>query len=320
MKCCQCVQFYDEILICGSNKNDKCYSYHVVSQTYKPICKYPDDVSLLIGHNVVAYKSSSNKEMILLSFGGLFKHTLMMRYRSVWDETNITPNQWMTLKNKVIIGESVTDEEEDEYNLEGCRGIISGINQNLLFVVHPPNRILVIELDFFGYATTIVHDSMPTDSTCIEYPCFVPLTKNGKPLTNQFLCVCKDKSILICYNEYLRTFCYEFLSVPSFIQYHFGYAFVTVNDRVILFGGYTENENEVTFIHIYTISENQWILCDYNLPPSISMASAIWCNVDNSIHIIGGPLLNDIRMLSAHLKIDARELIGVEKGKNKARK
>ncbi|ETO33458.1 hypothetical protein RFI_03647, partial [Reticulomyxa filosa] len=85
----QCVLHKDEILICGSLDDSNCYSYHTLKSEYKFICEYPSNVTL-IGHCVVKLvdSSKSSNQITLLSFGGLKKHTLIMKYVSVWSDDN----------------------------------------------------------------------------------------------------------------------------------------------------------------------------------------------------------------------------------------
>ncbi|ETO27297.1 hypothetical protein RFI_09832 [Reticulomyxa filosa] len=83
----QCVTFGDEILICGSLKNNSCYSYHTIKNEYKYICSYPENMKLN-GHCVMKLVNKNDNEINLLSFGGqgVFeqKVTLTMKYVSVW--------------------------------------------------------------------------------------------------------------------------------------------------------------------------------------------------------------------------------------------
>ncbi|ETN97556.1 hypothetical protein RFI_39973 [Reticulomyxa filosa] len=94
----QCISYKQEILICGGNKVNECYSYHTIQKQYKFICSYPKDV-ILLGHCVVDIKNNKNK-ITLLSFGGSFKHTLIMNYTSVWnDKIVVKNNKWIPLKD-----------------------------------------------------------------------------------------------------------------------------------------------------------------------------------------------------------------------------
>ncbi|ETO15090.1 hypothetical protein RFI_22274 [Reticulomyxa filosa] len=104
----QCVLYKHEILIC------ECYSYHTLKNEYKFICKYPSAIKLH-GHCVV--KLINNNEITLLSFGGLFKHTLIMKYVSIWSDISKklnNHNEWIPFTDNhnhpIIIGR-----DEDDY-------------------------------------------------------------------------------------------------------------------------------------------------------------------------------------------------------------
>ncbi|ETO05504.1 hypothetical protein RFI_31892, partial [Reticulomyxa filosa] len=91
----QCVTHNHEILICGDYFKRDCYSYHILKDQYKHVCSYPSSVQL-DGHCVIKCINNANdnaNELILLSFGGQSngkkKHTLIMKYVSVWDNDNV---------------------------------------------------------------------------------------------------------------------------------------------------------------------------------------------------------------------------------------
>ncbi|ETO21165.1 hypothetical protein RFI_16038 [Reticulomyxa filosa] len=138
-----CVWFGDEILICGGQCNSVCYSYNTVSDEYRVICNYPEEVNL-IGHAVVALRSEKKDEVTLLSFGGFCKHTLIMRYKSVWaknsaDESSHT-NEWVATSN--IIGSPDDD-------LRFVRALIGGENNEVLFICHPPHHVRALDAHTF---------------------------------------------------------------------------------------------------------------------------------------------------------------------------
>ncbi|ETO12236.1 hypothetical protein RFI_25138, partial [Reticulomyxa filosa] len=173
LSCSQCVSHKHEILICGGKDKRACYSYNTIKNEYKFICEYPSDVKLS-GHCVVKLVDNNSKDrngITLLSFGGSNKHTLVMKYVSVWsnisDKSNKlnSYNQWVPFTDKynhpIIIG-------SDDGSYEGVRAVIGGINNHLLFITYYYNNISVFDLNTFQF---IKHDKLPTDNW-IKYHCF----------------------------------------------------------------------------------------------------------------------------------------------------
>ncbi|ETO09564.1 hypothetical protein RFI_27810 [Reticulomyxa filosa] len=184
----QCVVHKHEILICGGNKRN-CFSYHTHKNQYKPICLYPDDVELF-GHCVVEIPNNKNNNdtntITLLSFGGQKKHTLIMKYRSVWSndengsvikKTEKHYNEWVSFtdnENKPIsIGKA-------KYNYCGVRAVIDGSNNHLLFIIYPSNGIDVFDLNALQY---VKYDTLPPDCGTILFPCFISI-KGDESATN----------------------------------------------------------------------------------------------------------------------------------------
>ncbi|ETO16547.1 hypothetical protein RFI_20792, partial [Reticulomyxa filosa] len=87
-----------------------------------------------------------SNEVTLLSFGGKNKHTLMMKYASVWSNDNEISkskkskkcNQWIPFTDKhnrvIQIGR-----KQDDY--QGVRAVIGGSNNNLLFITYYRSNI-----------------------------------------------------------------------------------------------------------------------------------------------------------------------------------
>ncbi|ETO09990.1 hypothetical protein RFI_27387, partial [Reticulomyxa filosa] len=164
----QCVLYKHELLICGGWNKRSCYSYHTIKNEYKFICDYPSHVKLH-GHCVVKLVDNNNKDInqiTLLSFGsahnGKNKHTLVMKYISVWNnilnksnEFN-NYNQWIPFINNnnhpIIIGRN-----QDKYI--GARAVIGGSNNNLLFITYLINNISVFDLNTYQF---IKHSTLPT--------------------------------------------------------------------------------------------------------------------------------------------------------------
>ncbi|ETO25972.1 hypothetical protein RFI_11165 [Reticulomyxa filosa] len=151
LKDSQCVWHKDEILICGGPEERKCYSYHTYTRKYKEICWYPFEVTL-DGHCVVKLedinKNNDSDHITLLSFGfssrGMHRHTLVMKYVSVWDNPKKLKkpefcNTWYFLNDshqlKIIIGKN-----------EDYQGVRAVIGNGLLFITYPRNNISVFDL------------------------------------------------------------------------------------------------------------------------------------------------------------------------------
>ncbi|ETO16427.1 hypothetical protein RFI_20911, partial [Reticulomyxa filosa] len=167
LKQSQCVPHKHELLICGGYQQRACYSYHTIKNEYKFICEYPSGIQLH-GHCVVKLVDNNNinkdnNQITLLSFGGLNKHTLVMKYVSVW--SNISNkfnklnnyNQWTPFtdnhNNPIIMGK-----ENGPYI--GVRAVIGGRDNDLLFITFRYRYISVFDLNTFQF---IKHNTLPTD-------------------------------------------------------------------------------------------------------------------------------------------------------------
>ncbi|ETO33606.1 hypothetical protein RFI_03496, partial [Reticulomyxa filosa] len=194
----QCVLHKHELLICGGISRRACYSYHTLKNEYKFICEYPSHVTLW-GHCVVKLVNSNsnsdkdNNQITLLSFGGspiTKKHTLVMKYVSVWSDgdNNDDENENETNKSKKLSklnqlnksnnynewipftdnhNHPIIIRRNDDYYL-GARVLIGGINNHLLFITYRDNNISVFDLNTFQF---IKHDQLPTNNI-IKYHCF----------------------------------------------------------------------------------------------------------------------------------------------------
>ncbi|ETO36125.1 hypothetical protein RFI_00938, partial [Reticulomyxa filosa] len=301
----QCVQHEHELLICGGICQRDCYSYHTLKNEYKFVCKYPSDVTL-IGHCVVKLIDNNNKDsnqITLLSFGsdykGKNKHTLMMKYVSVW--SNISKrsnkfkncNEWIPFKGNhnhpIIIGR-----DSDDYL--GVRALIGGIDNNLLFITYKYNNISVFDLNIFQF---IKHDTLPT-AKWIWYHCFVSKSENGQGRkmmkTNkqnyQMLLFCFNAGLSIEYDEDNNNFQFHKLPVCDDIAPFCAYAYVCINDIILFFGGWNcefDGENAISkSVHKYSIRENKWMTFENTLPNPLKDCLGILNKEDNHIHIIGG--------------------------------
>ncbi|ETO11071.1 hypothetical protein RFI_26305 [Reticulomyxa filosa] len=319
----QRVLYKHEILICGGYEERACYSYHTLKNEYKFICEYPSDVDL-IGHCVVKLvdNNKDKNEITLLSFGssllGESKHTLIMKYVSVWDNGNNNKmnkpkklkksnncNEWTPFtdnhNNPIQIGR-----DEDDYT--GMCAVIGGRSNNLLFITHSPNNISVYDLNTFQF---IKHDTLPTDDY-IEHHCFVSKSENDEEMTkknkknNEMLLFCKKTGLLIEYNEDSNTFQFHQLPVCDNIAPFFHYAYVCINDVILFFGGWNDIGWIVSkSVHKYSIQENKWTTFQNTLPSPLEGCVAILNEDDTYIHIIGGQNDKNTTVLT-HMKTKVR--------------
>ncbi|ETO35650.1 hypothetical protein RFI_01411 [Reticulomyxa filosa] len=306
----QCVLYKHELIICGGYQQRACYSYHILKNEYKFICEYPSHV-ILWGHCVVKLVGNSNhnnkdtKQITLLSFGsswdGENKHTLVMKYVSVWDNISNKANkfnyynQWVPFTNNhnhpIIIGRY-----NDDYR--GVRAVIDGINNHLLFITYYPKNISVFDLNTFQF---IKHDTLPT-SNYIQYHCFVSnseneqgqemMKTNPKNEQNFQILLFKEKTGLsIEYDENNNIFQFHQLPVCDDIASFYSYAYVHINNVILFFGGWGNTFAEVVvskLVYKYSIRENKWITFQNALPSRLKYCIAILSEEDNHIHIVGG--------------------------------
>ncbi|ETO07104.1 hypothetical protein RFI_30288 [Reticulomyxa filosa] len=270
----QCVLHKHKILICGGINQRACYSYHILKNEYKFICDYPSDV-ILNGHCVVKLidNKKDRNQITLLSFGGSYKHTLVMKYISVW--SNISSklnksnefnnyNQWIPFKDNhnhpIIIGR-----DQDDYN--GVRAVIGGSNNHLLFITYYENNISVFNLNTFQF---IKDDTLPTDNW-VQFHCFVSNSVDGQgqeimktnkeknKQNNKMLLFREDTGLSIEYDENNNIFQFHLLPVCDDIAQFYSYAYVCINDIVLFFGGWDGTFDNTVIsksVHKYSIREN----------------------------------------------------------------
>ncbi|ETO31994.1 WD repeat-containing protein [Reticulomyxa filosa] len=301
----QCIAHKDEILLCGGATTLDCYSYHTIKNEYKV---------KLNEHCVVKLVDNNNKntnEMILLSFGGYWKHTLVMKYISVWDDKPETKNemgtllkdynQWLPLignrKNKIFIGR-----DGDDYY--GMCAVTGGRNNDLLFITYSKNNISVFDLNTYQF---IKHDTLPTGDN-IHRHCFVSKSEN------EMMLFCKSTGLLITYDEDNNTFQFSNVRVCTTIRIFWQYRYVYVNDCILFFGGdsYSEYSKIEVFpneIYKYSITENKWTKYAQNMPISLKYGVAVLSNDKLFVHILG--MFNDVVM---HTKTKVKRWIFEELG------
>jgi len=210
------VLYNDEILICGALQYNKCYSYHILTNQYKFICSFPEDV-ILKGHCVIKchtnnhVNSHHDPDLTLLSFGsdyrGKNKHTLVMKYKSVWNNnydkddnknenkntmkseeqissspssssSSPTFNEWIPLIHPIHHSPIILGREQD--NFYGVRAVIGGINHQLLFITcckDMDNNMSVFNLNACEYVT---HVTFRIHSDNVRYHALVNVSNSNK--------------------------------------------------------------------------------------------------------------------------------------------
>ncbi|ETO18654.1 hypothetical protein RFI_18608, partial [Reticulomyxa filosa] len=289
----QCVAYKQEVLICGGVCKGDCYSYHTLKNEYKHVCSYPSDTKLF-GHCVVRLandnKDTDKDEVVLLSFGGERKHTLMMKYVSVWDETiekSEHCNKWLPftdMHNQVLcIGRS-----KDDYR--GVRAVLGGSENHLLFITYFPNNIDVFDVTTFQY---VKHDILPTDGNYwIWYHCFVSKSTNAKKdlkkRGTEMVLFCENRGLSIEYDEDNNTFRFRKLPVCDSISPLNKCAYVRIHDVILFFGGDSHRNGTSKAVHKYSIKDSKWITFPHSLPTPLYGCVAVLSEDDACVHILGG--------------------------------
>ncbi|ETO04736.1 hypothetical protein RFI_32661 [Reticulomyxa filosa] len=315
----QCVFHKNEILICGGYRNNECYSYHTVTNRYKRICSYPSEVTLL-GHTVVKRVNTSNaNDITLLSIGGQAeykpKHTLMMRYVSVWDDKASAIekdkgkpyNQWVPFTNNedkvILIGR-----KQDDYR--GARAIIGGSNNNLLFITYRPNNIDLFDLNTFKYVS---NSTLPIGN-CIWYHCFVSTHKanetediQSKKNEHEMLLFCDKMGLLINYHEDNNQFRFCKIRVCSTLRLFSFYTYFYINDFILFFGGHGGVDAVASNkAYRYSVAQNKWMQFEHNLPIGMYGSAGALDEGNAFVHIVGGRDDNDC-ILSTHIKTNVKK-------------
>ncbi|ETO27233.1 G-protein beta WD-40 repeats containing protein [Reticulomyxa filosa] len=292
----QCVVYNNEIIICGGVYKRDCYSYHTLKNQYKYICSYPANV-FLFGHGVLKLaNNTSPNEITLLSFGGRCKHTLVMKYVSVWDEDAIEkakcPNEWIQFTdnqdNPICIG-------RNKDNYLGARAVICGSNNNLLFITYNPKNISVFDLTTFQF---INHDVLQADNNWIWFHCFVSNNSNGlltmstNAKKNEMILFCEKIGLSIEYDEDSNAFQFNHLRICTTIRQFSYYAYVCVDDSILFFGGWNgcigTNAVASKELYKYSITNNKWTKFDHTLPIALQNCTAVLDLNSTYIHILGG--------------------------------
>ncbi|ETO14957.1 hypothetical protein RFI_22410, partial [Reticulomyxa filosa] len=303
----QCVAYKQELLICGGYDVKECYSYHTVKNKYKLICSYPEEVSLW-GHCVVKFVSNESANGVtLLSFGGLYDHTLVMHYESVWESEAC--NKWVPLSDKddktVLIGGNRT-------NYSGVRALVGGSKHHLLFITYPPANIDIFDLKSLQY---IKQDWLPVNSRdSINWHCLVSTTTTTTSAVEEknksaMLFFWKDKGLAIEYNESKNELNFQILRVGNSLRPSSQYAYLVIDRKVLFFGGYADGFGDAsTLVHMYSIEENKWSQCNHGLPISLDGSVGVLSEQGSFVHILGNNCAAKSKS-NTHVKLDVRKFI-----------
>ncbi|ETO01217.1 hypothetical protein RFI_36223, partial [Reticulomyxa filosa] len=245
------------------------------------------------GHCVVQliHSQTNSNEIHLLSFGGQgkneMKQTFSMKYKSVWEINDSKSehqsfNTWIRHNQDTNIGKL-------EDNLWGVRGLIGGINNDLLFITHSPKNIEVIDLKTMKPLTGIKDNIIPREIHVfgICYHCFVPLTMNNEKLINHFILFCRNTGLLIKYDEQNKTFQYKKLPIcPALDDFN-------------------------TYSFVYSMKEKTWNECKFTLPMEIDESFAILSDDNTNLHVIGGSNEEDEKQ-EMHVSMNVKQLFEKE--------
>ncbi|ETO06117.1 hypothetical protein RFI_31278 [Reticulomyxa filosa] len=172
---------------------------------------------ILWGHCVVKliYNNKDINQITLLCFGGHYKHTLLMKYISVWDNVSKAnhQNELITLTDN---NNSIINIEKDYNNYHVMLAVLGGVNNNLLFINYYPHYI---------------NNNLPTkDNETIFDHCLIKISYE------EMLFFYSKSSILIKYDEYSNQFYFNHIKIYDQLSKSGHYGYVYVDSMVLLFG------------------------------------------------------------------------------------
>ncbi|ETN97414.1 hypothetical protein RFI_40115 [Reticulomyxa filosa] len=229
------------------------------------------------------------------------KKTFSMKYKSVWEISDSKSehqsfNTWIRHNQDTNIGKLEDD-------LIGVRGLIGGINNDLLFITYSPKNIKVIDLKTMKPLTGIKNNIIPIFG--IDYHCLVPLTMNNEKLINHFILFCRNTGSLIKYDEQNKTFHYQKLPICPGLNN--SYSFVHLYDFIFSFGGFNSKFERIKNVYKYSMKEKTWNECKFTLPMEISDSFAILSGNDKNVHVIGGKNAKGKRQ-EMHVSVNVEQL------------
>ncbi|ETN99010.1 hypothetical protein RFI_38477, partial [Reticulomyxa filosa] len=159
-----------------------------------------------------------------------------------------------------------------ENNLIGVRGLIGGINNDLLFITYFPKNIEVIDLKTMKPLTGIKNNIILNE----EYKFGIQFH-----LINYFILFCYNTGLLIKYDEQNKSFHYEKLPICHALKNITFYSFVYLYDFIFLFGGRNSITQEKTkHVYKYSMKDKTWNQCKITLPMEIYASFAILSDDD----------------------------------------
>ncbi|ETO25786.1 hypothetical protein RFI_11349 [Reticulomyxa filosa] len=279
----QCILFDNEIIICGGLWNSGCFSYHILKNEYKRVCAYPTFISrldtIVIQHEATIWFFCKPQNQVMI-----------LKYQSVWDESNEPKNEIVPIDNL----------ENLHYETLQCV-VIGGSKDGFLFLVHPPNVIQVLNLK----SLELVAQNVLPIERATSFTSFIKVS-TGLILFHE------DGALHITYTEQTRTFDYKLICICPNLVNVISFSCICIKDLVVVFGGFNENDGRCSDqIQLYSTTTKKWKLCSHKLPKPMARAFAIVNKENTFVHIVGG--WDEEHFTKNHIKIKKEILIGVVK-------
>ncbi|ETO32429.1 hypothetical protein RFI_04690 [Reticulomyxa filosa] len=222
--------------------------------------------------------NKDSNEITLLSFGSAYdgevKHTLIMKYVSIWrNENEMNKSKELKKSNNYNQWVSFTD------------------NHNTPIII---GRGVIIIVDGAVIENRQEQEMVKTNEE-----------KNTKR-NYEMLLFCENAGLLIEYNEDDNIFQFHRLPVRGNIVAFNNYAYVCINDIILFFGGSHYRFDCVisNLVHKYSIKK-KWMTFRNTLPSPLFHSVAILSEDNTNIHTIGGSDYNNIA-LSTNIKTKVR--------------
>ncbi|ETN99879.1 hypothetical protein RFI_37588, partial [Reticulomyxa filosa] len=97
-----------------------------------------------------------------------------------------------------------------------------------------------------------------------------------------------NTGLLIRYNEDDNTFQFCNIRICTTLRPLYSYAYIHVDDDILLFGRDDRHELRSKDVHKYSIKDNIWLRFEQTLPLPLTDAAAIITQDSECVHIIGG--------------------------------
>ncbi|ETO35721.1 hypothetical protein RFI_01341 [Reticulomyxa filosa] len=281
----QCVSVEDEILICGGYFMSKCYSYHVTKRQYKEVCAYPIEVEL-DGHSVIKCEEQTAKRYTtLVSLGGdgewTATHMLVLRYQSVWKSVGTCAREGERFNEWIIVESKQSNDKNKDWT--DARGLVSGENNNLLFVTHPPHNIDIIDLRSFSFVQHVQDSHLPVSE--LHFHGLVLLAPN------HFLLLHDGNMYTFRYDQSANRFTFDEQKTESFhsVLMQQRYTYVFLEPQLIVLGGYSGSwRTSSDDVHVFHVHCKTWTRYPHKIPLSINGSVAVARVGEPVFHLIGG--------------------------------